>query len=75
MSAAPRYSYAMVCSSNMNRSMEAHRLLAEHGMRVASFGIGTTVRMPGTTATEHNVYSFGTPYEAILGDLTSRDAE
>jgi len=26
--------YAMVCSSNMNRSMEAHKLLAQEGLQV-----------------------------------------
>ena len=26
--------HAMVCGSNMNRSMEAHKVLAQHGLEV-----------------------------------------
>lgn len=68
-----RHCYAMVCYSNMNRSMEAHRLVAEAGLRVRSFGTGTTVRLPGESSTTPNVYAFGTPYRDILQDLTAKN--
>ena len=34
---------AVICSSNMNRSMEGHRLLNKKGYNVMSFGTGTQV--------------------------------
>jgi Ssu72-like protein len=33
-----RLSFAMVCSSNQNRSMEAHALFKRHALDVASYG-------------------------------------
>ena len=34
---------AVICSSNMNRSMEGHRLLKKKGYNVKSYGTGTQV--------------------------------
>lgn len=66
--------FAMVCYSNQNRSMEAHKVLQEGGCNVVSYGVGTCVRLPGPNAYEPNVYEFGTPYQAILADLRSKPA-
>ena len=38
---------AVVCASNMNRSMEAHRVFQAGGMSVCSFGVGQHVKLPG----------------------------
>ena len=35
---------AVICSSNMNRSMEGHRLLQKKGFNISSYGTGTQVR-------------------------------
>lgn len=35
-----RRSFAVVCSSNMNRSMMAHKVLKSNNMSVRSFGVG-----------------------------------
>merc|ERR1712037_829611 len=60
---------AVICSSNMNRSMEAHRLLEKKGYNISSYGTGTRVKLPGTSHDNPNVYAFSTPYNEIYEDL------
>ncbi|XP_057984076.1 uncharacterized protein LOC131168566 [Malania oleifera] len=67
--------YAMVCSSNQNRSMEAHFLLKKEGFDVSSYGTGAHVKLPGPSLREPNVYEFGTPYRQMLEDLRRKDPE
>ncbi|KZV57902.1 hypothetical protein F511_12508 [Dorcoceras hygrometricum] len=67
--------YAMVCSSNQNRSMEAHAQLKREGFDVASYGTGQHVKLPGPSLREPNVYDFGTPYKHMLDDLRRKDPE
>eukprot|EP00793_Prasinoderma_coloniale_P007138 PRCOL_00006990-RA len=68
-----RRRFAMVCASNMNRSMEAHHVLREAGLITSSYGIGNHVKLPGPTQREPNTYDFGTPYAFIRRDLRSKD--
>ncbi|KAL6641821.1 hypothetical protein ACP70R_020002 [Stipagrostis hirtigluma subsp. patula] len=75
MGAERKWRFAMVCSSNMNRSMEAHSLLGRAGLDVASYGTGTHVKLPGPSLHEPNVYDFGTPYGAIYDDLRRKDPD
>lgn len=70
-----RYSYSVVCSSNMNRSMDAHCVLKQKKFRVESYGTGTRVKLPGPTATTPNVYAFGTTYKYMFDDLEVKDAK
>ncbi|KAF2608260.1 hypothetical protein F2Q68_00045567 [Brassica cretica] len=72
---AMRFRYAMVCSSNQNRSMEAHFLLKRQGLDVASYGTGSHVKLPGPSAREPNVYDFGTPYKQMFDELRRKDPE
>jgi len=69
----PAIKLAVVCSSNMNRSMEAHAFLKKKGFDVESFGTGEKVKIPGKSAREPNVYPFGTTYEYIYQDLVTKD--
>ncbi|NP_001141361.1 RNA polymerase II subunit A C-terminal domain phosphatase SSU72 [Zea mays] len=75
MAEGKRWRFAMVCSSNMNRSMEAHSQLGRAGLDVESYGTGTHVKLPGPSLHEPNVYDFGTPYGAIYDDLRRKDPE
>lgn len=64
---------AVICSSNMNRSMEAHAFLAKKGFIVKSFGTGDKVKLPGSAANLPNVYDFGISYDEIYNDLLNKD--
>lgn len=70
-----KYRYAMVCSSNQNRSMEAHSILKSKGFNVSSYGTGAHVKLPGPSLREPNVYDFGTPYKHMFDDLRRKDPE
>ncbi|PIA25009.1 hypothetical protein AQUCO_13300004v1 [Aquilegia coerulea] len=70
-----KFRYAMVCSSNQNRSMEAHYLLKREGFDVCSYGTGAHVKLPGPSLREPNVYDFGTPYKQMFDELRRKDSE
>ncbi|XP_027124936.1 RNA polymerase II subunit A C-terminal domain phosphatase SSU72 isoform X1 [Coffea eugenioides] len=70
-----KFRYAMVCSSNQNRSMEAHSLFKREGFDVSSYGTGQHVKLPGPSLREPNVYDFGTPYKHMFDDLRRKDPE
>jgi len=62
----------MVCSSNMNRSMEAHKQLKRKGLDVSSYGVGTMVRLPAPNNSQA-IFPFGTPYREIYDKLREND--
>lgn len=69
----PDLRIAVVCSSNQNRSMEAHAFLSKKGFKVRSFGSGTQVKLPGAAPDRPNIYDFTISYEQMYQDLLSKD--
>jgi RNA polymerase II subunit A C-terminal domain phosphatase SSU72 len=69
-----KISFAVSCSSNMNRSMEAHCFLQKYGFKVQSFGSGNNVKLPGPSIDRPNVYEFDSAtYDEICHDLQLKD--
>ncbi|KAK6011727.1 Ssu72-like protein [Ostertagia ostertagi] len=67
--------FAVSCSSNMNRSMEAHSFMQKRGFNIESYGSGNQVKLPGTAIDKPNCYEFGkTTYEFIYNDLKAKDS-
>ncbi|XP_059785478.1 RNA polymerase II subunit A C-terminal domain phosphatase SSU72 like protein 3-like [Balaenoptera ricei] len=66
---------AVVCMSNMNRSMEALSILMKKGFSVKSFGAGSCVRLLGRASNLPVVYDFSTTYEQMCKDLLHKDGE
>nr|CAD2200585.1 unnamed protein product [Meloidogyne enterolobii] len=67
---------AVSCSSNMNRSMEAHYFLKQRGFNVQSFGSGNYVKLPGPSIDKPNIYDFDSiTYDEIYQDLKNKDSK
>lgn len=66
---------AVVCSSNQNRSMEAHSFLSKRNFSVMSFGTGINVKLPGVSADRPNIYDFGITYDEMYKDLKAKDPQ
>lgn len=75
MPTANSISVAVICSSNMNRSMEAHAYLSKKGFNVKSYGTGDKVKLPGNAPDRPNIYDFDTTYEDIYTDLLTKDKQ
>ncbi|XP_072826872.1 RNA polymerase II subunit A C-terminal domain phosphatase SSU72 like protein 3-like [Vicugna pacos] len=66
---------AVVCMSNLNRSMEAHGILRRKGFNVRSFGAASQVRLPGQAGNRPVIYDFSVTYGQMRKDLYRRDRE
>ena len=65
----------VVCSSNQNRSMEAHNILSKRGFSILSFGTGPNMKLPGPARDRPNVYDFRAMYDDVYKDLLRKDKE
>lgn len=52
-----------------------HSLCSKKGYDVKSYGTGSVIKLPGAGPNQPNVYEFGTSYEQIYQDLTSKDQQ
>lgn len=48
---------------------------SKKGYDVKSYGTGSVVKLPGAGPNQPNVYEFGTTYDEIYQDLTSKDPQ
>ena len=64
--------FACVCASNVNRSMEGHRILKKNKYNVSSYGTNELIKIPGPNGSSHS-FDFGTTYREILDQLSSYD--
>ncbi|EDQ91937.1 uncharacterized protein MONBRDRAFT_21202 [Monosiga brevicollis MX1] len=68
--------YAVVCSSNQNRSMETHLVFQRHGFNIESYGTGSAVKLPGPSIDKPNVFGFDdTTYEDMYKQLKEQNFE
>jgi RNA polymerase II subunit A C-terminal domain phosphatase SSU72 len=66
---------ALVCLSNLNRSMEAHHLFLKNKYQPRSFGTGQKVKLPGESVNTPNVYAAPHksvhPFFSLLNSMTT----
>ena len=62
------------CASNLASSAAATPK-GFMSLQVESFGVGNHVKLPGPSASQPNIYPFGTPYQDIFNDLTAKSTE
>jgi len=66
--------FACVCASNVNRSMEGHRVLKRNNYNVSSYGTNELIKIPGPNNSPMS-YDFGTTYQEILDDMDKKSRE
>lgn len=75
--------HALLSKNNMQVTCDVELIMlpgfeireSRDALQVASFGVGNSVKLPGPSQKQPNIYKFGTPYQDIYNDLLKQNRD